>query len=76
MRAERFDNETKVAILRAVKVEKLPFGAIAAAVRANQKTVKHYYDAACKEPTTCPDDLIRPCILRFGHVGCHEGGRA
>jgi len=76
MRHERFDNETKAAILRAVKVEKMPFGVIAVAARAARKTVENYYDSACKESTLGQDDLIRPCILRFGHGGYHDGGRS
>ena len=29
----------------------------------------------CGEPTLCPDDLIRPCVLPAGHEGFHDGGR-
>jgi hypothetical protein len=31
-------------------------------------------DGTCGEPITCPDDLIRPCILQAGHTGYHDAG--
>ena len=27
----------------------------------------------CGEPTLCPDDVVRPCILPQGHEGFHDG---